>query len=205
MLAHIPSGDWCGIGAVLLRQPRRKEEILAPVWGRLCYAAELVNEHGVFVYRGPAVVLEAINPTKPIKWEKKLSLEGLAELERLKLDGHEVYVGNRYHWIKPTLQSCRATQLYRTLLHELGHWVDFAYKVERPAALLVQDGKLDGYDNLLDKFHGRPNREKEQFAHNYAQKIRQRLQAVQAIPFDRQLDRIRLQEEGLRWQDFAVS
>jgi hypothetical protein len=205
MLAYVPAEDWLGIEAVLLRQPRRKEETLAPVWGRLSYAAELVNKHGAVVYRGPAIVLEGINPTKPFKWEKKLSIEDLAELERLKSEGHEFSAIGKQHTIKPTLESCRATQLYRTLLHEVGHWVDFAEKVERPAAYLGSDGNLDEYCKLLDRFHSRPNREREQFAHSYAQRIRQRLRSIQAIPFDRQLNPERLEGEGLRLQDFVLS
>jgi hypothetical protein len=205
MLTYLPPEDWQGIEAVLLRQPRRKEETLAPVWGRLSYAAELVNKRGAVVYRGPAVVLEAINPTRAFKWGKKLSIDDLAELERLKSEGHDVSAGDRHHLVKPTLKSCRATQLYRTLLHEVGHWRDFAEKVERPAALIGSGDDLDEYQKLLDRFHSRPNLEKEQFAHSYAQKAWQRLRSIQAIPFERQLDRERLLQEGLRLEDFVLA
>jgi hypothetical protein len=205
VLTHVPLGDWSGIGAVLLRQPRRKEETLAPTWGRLSYAADFVDEHGIEVYSGPAVVLEAINPSKAFKWGKKLSIDDLAELERLQSDGHKVVSGDRQHTIKPTLQSCRATQLYRTLLHELGHWADFAEKVEGPAALLDPNDDPDRYSKLLDRFHSRPSREKEQFAHSYAQRLRQRLRSVRAIPFDRRLDREGLEQEGLRLVDFELN
>src|SRR6266849_2407013 len=51
LLLRVPSLDWDGIGAVLLRQPRRKEQTLASVWGRLAYTADL-NKNGRVVYRG---------------------------------------------------------------------------------------------------------------------------------------------------------
>src|SRR5271154_3652783 len=37
LMSCFPTSDWTGIGAVLLRQPRRKEQTLEPVWGRLSY------------------------------------------------------------------------------------------------------------------------------------------------------------------------
>lgn len=58
---------------------------------------------------------------------------------------------------------------------------------------------------LLDKFHCRPNMEKEQFAHSYAERLRQRLTAIHVLPFDRQLDREQLRKDGLGLEDFELS
>jgi hypothetical protein len=204
LLSNVPLADWEGIKAILLRQPRRKEQVLASVWGRLAYAADLVDRRGRIVYEGPAIVLEAVNPAEPIKFGKKLSPEDLAELDRLRLDGHNIRQGDRNHIVEPTLESCRATQLYRTLLHELGHWVDFLEKVERPAAL-VASGASDQYSVLLDRYHQRPSREKEQYAHSYAEQTRQHLNATRVLPFDRQLDRGQLQRDDVLMQDFEFS
>jgi hypothetical protein len=33
LLSFLPTADWEGIGAILLRQPRRKEQTLETVWG----------------------------------------------------------------------------------------------------------------------------------------------------------------------------
>jgi hypothetical protein len=87
----------------------------------------------------------------------------------------------------------------------LGHWVDFLEKVERP--FTASDGNFQGdlYERLLSRFHSRPTREKEQYAHAYAEGIRQQLTALHVIPFDRQLDRARLVEEKLRLEDFLPS
>jgi len=84
LLRYLPSKDWEGIGAVLLRQARRKEQTLASVWGRLAYAVDLVKKSGRVVYRGPAIVLEAVNPIAPVKFGRGLSIDSLDELDRLR-------------------------------------------------------------------------------------------------------------------------
>lgn len=205
LMSHVPTTDWEGLEAVVLRQPRRKEQTLASVWGRLAYFAELVNRRGDVLYSGPAIVIEAVNPTEPLKFGKSLSLDDAAELGRLRSDGHELRTGDRSHTIEPTLETCRATQLYRTMLHELGHWVDFLEKVQRPSAALGADEEGDGYGGLLDRYHSRPSREKERFAHDYAVRLRKHLVEIRAIPFDRELDRDQLMKDGLRVQDFVFS
>ena len=88
MLSYLPAPDWAGIGAVLLRQPRRKEQTLEAVWGRFSYAADLVDRNGNVLYAGPAIIIEAVKPDASIKFGKRLFPEGIAELERLKTDGH---------------------------------------------------------------------------------------------------------------------
>jgi len=204
LFLHVPSQDWEGMGAVLFRQPRRKEQTLASVWGRLAYAADLANKNGRVIYSGPALVLEAVNPIMPVKFGRALSVDSVDELDRLKSDGHKIR-SDRDHTIQPTLMSCRATQLYRTFLHELGHWVDFLEKVERPFAASNGDLHNHLYPRLLSKFHSRPDREKEHFAHAYAERIREQLTALQVIPFDRQLNRECLIEDGLQLEDFSPS
>jgi hypothetical protein len=199
MLSLLPLKDWDGVEAILLRQPRRKEQTLAPVWGRLVYAAQLVNKRGNIVFQGPVIVIEGVNPSQSLKYGSSNSPEDLTELERLKADGHRMRPGGR---LDSTVESCRATQLYRTLPHEVGHWVDFLDNVERPSASAESNGIPDVYEKLLNHFHNRPSREKEQFAHSYAQRIRQRLLAAQQIPFERQLDQKQIEHDGLRLKDF---
>jgi hypothetical protein len=198
LLSYVPPEDWEGIEAILLRQPRRKEQLLEPVWGRLAYASDLVDGKRRVVYQGPLIVLEAVNPCQPIEFGKRLSADDAAELDRLKSDGHTIRNGDKNNTVTPTLASCRATQLYRTFLHELGHWVDFMEKVERPAAFLASDE----YPGLLDRFHGRTTKEKEQFAHRYAEQLRRGLVATHVLPFDRQLEPERLNHDNLLVQDF---
>ncbi|MEM6884393.1 MAG: hypothetical protein AAF571_05120, partial [Verrucomicrobiota bacterium] len=38
ILNHIPQDDLMGLGLIVFRQPKNKEQILSPVWGRLIYA-----------------------------------------------------------------------------------------------------------------------------------------------------------------------
>ena len=163
-----------------------------------------MNGRGDVLYSGPAIVIEAVNPTEPLKFGKSLSLGDATELERLRSDGHKLRPSDRNHTIEPTLESCRATQLYRTMPHELGHWVDFLEKVQRPSAALGPAEETDGYGGLLDRYHRRPNREKEYFAHAYAKRLRERLVALRAIPFDRELDCQQIKQDGLRLQDFHL-
>ena len=203
LLSCLPTPDWEGIEAILLRQPRRKEQTLAAVWGRLTYAADFVDGRGEILYSGPAIIIEAVNPRKPIKFGKRLSIESAAELDRLRSDGHHVRDGDRNHTVDSTLESCRATQLYRTLPHEIGHWVDYLEKVERPSGQLGADASSD-YQTLSDRFHSRPAREREQFAHGYAERLRAHLTAEQLIPFDRQLDREQMQQDNLLLRDFEL-
>jgi len=204
MLSFLPAGDWDGIEAILLRQPRRKEQTLAPVWGRLVYAAQLVNERGVEVHFGPVIIIEAVNPTQPIKYGKSLSPQGIVELERLKGDGHRILSGDRNHTVVSTVESCRATQLYRTLPHEIGHWFDFLEKVERPTAITQNRAEPEVYENLRQKFHQRPVQEKEQYAHAYAQRVFQVLLQNRKIPFKRQLDSKQMKIDSLRPDDFEL-
>lgn len=203
VMSHVPDSDWTGLDAIFLRQPSRKEQVMAPVWGRLAYAADIINERNQILYSGPAIILEAINPTEPFKFGKRLSPEGSEEIERLISDGHKLRPGDKANTFDMSLESCRATQLYRTLLHELGHWADFLEKVERPASAL-SDGS-DVYPDLLEKYHRRPKREREQYAHKYAENLRLRLVKTRVIPFSRQLDCERLESEKLRLTDFTLS
>lgn len=198
LMSLVPLGDWEGMQAVVLRQPRRKEEMIASVWGRLSYSAELVNSQGKVVYSGPAITVEAVNPSKPLKFGKSLSPDASPELERLVSDGHRLRRGDRHHTLDLSLESCRATQLYRTIPHELGHWIDFLEKVQRPSAA---DESAD-YACLLDRYHSRPTREKEHFAHAYADRLRMQLLAMGAIPFDRRFQSEQLQKDGLLVEDF---
>jgi len=116
VLRHIPPTDYSRLNLIVFRQPKRKEEILNAVWGRLVYSYKFESK-----YR-PAVILEAINSNKVLKWPKSQSPDGQRELERLKIDGHEIDTTKREHQIRCSLESIRSTQLYRTLPHEIGHY-----------------------------------------------------------------------------------
>ena len=186
LLGLMPVEHIKDIKIFVLRQPKRKEQILAPVWGRLVYSSDIYGFSGATVY------LEAQNPKQPWKWNKSLTPELAKELERLHEDGHVVETEKRQHIINSTLDTIRNTQLYRTLPHEIGHYVDYLTKVEEP-----------GKDNpeqwavLNEKYHARPSQEKESFAHRYADEFRKQQTSVGAIPFERMFDEVKMRNIGL--------
>jgi hypothetical protein len=177
VLRNVPFSDFFGIDFIVLRQPKRKEEIINPVWGRLAYFAE-IGPH-----QGRAIFLEALNPSKPIRWSKSLTPDERQELERLRDDGHEIITTRQEHKINVSLESVRATLLYRTLLHEIGHIVD--------------------NDRDRDAFGRKSSLEKETFAHLYAEKLRERLVRFGVIPFARIFDKKIIARDGLSVSDFT--
>jgi len=178
VLEHVPSIDFDGIDFIVLRQPKRKEEIIEPVWGRIAYYAE------IGAHQGRAIFLEALNPSKPMRWSKSLTPDRQQELERLRGDGHEIITTSQDHKINVSLESIRATQLYRTLLHEIGHSVD--------------------NDRDRNVFYQKSSLEKETFAHQYAEKMRERLVQFGIIPFDRMFDKKTMARDGLSVSDFTA-
>jgi hypothetical protein len=129
--------------------------------------------------QGPAVLLEAVNPGRVWKWGRELSPLDVLEVEKLKYDGHMVEDSGKRLVFRSSASAMRATQLYRTLLHEIGHWVDWLEKVVHPAA-----NSAVPYEVLSDRYFARPQQEREQFAHHYADRTRERLIVAQCIPFD---------------------
>lgn len=179
VLSHVPLADWAGLETFVLRQPTRKARLLGPVWGRMFYHANLGFRGSSIVRTGPVLFLEACDVDATIEWSTSLDPEDAAELDRLRLDSHHVTrVGNK-HLVSTTLDSVRATQLYRTLLHEIGHWRDWLEKVETPS------DQGEDYSTLYDRYFARPKGEVEAFAHRYADNLRAVLQRKGVIPFSR--------------------
>ena len=115
VLGLFPSDDVARIRTLVLRQPTRKQRILSSVWGRLAYFATFPSAEG------PAVVLEAQQPGGTFKWPRSLRPDDADEIERIQQDGHEVTLGRGFWTVRTRLESIRATQLFRTLPHEVGH------------------------------------------------------------------------------------
>ncbi len=192
MLELFPS-DWYWVRLFILRQPKRKEQTLRSAWGRLAYGVE-IGQH-----RGPAVILEAVDLSRSRRWPKSLAPHDVEELERLRADGHRITTTRHGHLIHTDLTAARATQLYRTLPHEIGHWVDYQDKVIMASG---RDGTSEG--ELSDRYFQRPAAEREAFAHRYADTLSARLRARGQIPFERILDPDQLRHDGLRPMDFSA-
>ena len=54
-----------------------------------------------------------------------VAISHVRELDRLRADGHSVRLDRRHWLIEPNAAALRHTQLFRTLLHEIGHHVDY--------------------------------------------------------------------------------
>lgn len=186
VLWHIPPADLAEVALIVLRQPTRKQATLEGVWGRAAFYVEIGT------YTGPAVILDAMTPDKPFRWSKSLTPNGQRELERLREDGHVITETRHNYLITPSLEAIRATQLYRTLPHEIGHQVDFA----RTALAEDDDGSTWASKTSADK---------EAFAHRYADTLRGKLKKQGIIPFPRQLNPETIMQAGLRMSDFLIS
>ncbi|WP_190343156.1 hypothetical protein [Leptolyngbya sp. FACHB-36] len=185
VLSLLPSKDVESISLVVLRQPKRKERLLSPVWGRLQYWSEIHQ------YTGVAIHLEA-QPVETVqRWSKSLTPDEIQELERLAQDGHRVVSERRYYAVHTSLESNRSTQLYRTLPHEVGHYVDYLES--------VQD------DENNDLYWSKPDQEKEAFAHRYATQFWEREKVAGHVPFERILNEEKLVAEGLALSWFTPS
>lgn len=190
----VPAADLGDLRLFVLRQPTRKQAVLSSVWGRLAYFAQFNAR-----LSGPAVFLEAQELDRPWRKRASMSVDARRELERLRADGHPVEeVGGGYRW-KVTLEAARSTQLYRTLLHEIGHQVDYLVSVERPRAAFNPDDPAseDLWDTLSERYWAKPTAEKETFAHRYAAELGDRLRREGKLPFDRLADPDRLSDQGL--------
>lgn len=141
VLDCIPTDDLKGIEFVVLRQPKRKEEILSPVWGRYHPYSEFDGRFG------GVIILEAMDLGRVLRWRKPQDAFWLEELEQLRNEGHEITETRKHFEIRSTLAAVRQTQLFGTVPHEVGHHVH----------------TLRGAD-----FSRLPTSEKERFAKDYA-------------------------------------
>jgi hypothetical protein len=192
ILHLIPPHDLAPIKLIVLRQPKRKEQIMCPVWGRLQYWSEIKG------HAGPAIYLEAQSLNKTIRWPKSLCVEDSRELERLIADGHNVVSDRRYHTIHNNLESTRFTQLYRTLPHEIGHYVDYFESVKNPS-----NGDSDEESRLEAIYDSKPSFDKEAFAHQYATQFFEQHNKTGLLPFERILNEKGIAAEGLELSWFS--
>lgn len=135
-------------------------------------------------HRGRAIFIEAISLSKPMRWSKSMLPDVEIELKRLERDGHEITTTKRHHIVSSSPESVRATQLYHTLLHEIGHHID--------------------YSRNPNAFDRKITHEKEVFADRYADTLREELHKKKVIPFERVLDPRRIKQGGLKMSDFIA-
>jgi hypothetical protein len=161
-----------------MRQPTCKQRILCRVWGRAIYSFDIDK------YSGSAIVIEA-QDLSPVEWPNSIGPERVRELDRLRQDGHDVHHTRRGIEIRVTPNSLRNTVLYRTLLHELGHHVDY---------------KRSSKDDWSCKTKAM----KEDYAHRYALELKTTLSALRVLPFAPIINDGSLLADGLRREWFCL-
>lgn len=181
LLAVVPPADWEEIRSIVLRQPTRRQNLLRPVWGRVVFGRQDLD------WAGSAIHLDAQNPTEKIRWPISLHPETRLEIRRMAADGHQVVRDRRYWNIRPNSSSIRNTQLYHTLLHEIGHFRD----------------RRRWSDS--ERYFRRCWRERETRAARYATTINTELRRNGLIPFDRMQDDETMRADGLDPQWFVRS
>lgn len=171
LLRHIPEDHRRDITVFAFRQPTRKQAIHAGVWGRLGYLADFGR------FSGPSILLEAQPVNLTYNLENNLSAYWMRELRLLEQEGHHVRLMKRHFAVQSPAEAIRNTQLFRTLLHEIGHYVDYLEKVVQPAEA------PDSPDDLQDRYFARPKMEGERFAEKYSASLRDELRLKGIVPF----------------------
>ncbi len=195
IIKNVPFEEIDGLTMIILRQPTKKEEILSSVWGRFIYSYEYKGDFET------AIILESFEYPQELIRTKKQSLEQQKEFERLKIDGHKFTETKRNFVANLTLEKVRNTQLYRTLVHEFGHYVHYKKEVLDNEK---EDESIEDWEKRRDLFHKIPSQEKERFANNYALKVSTKLKKLNKIPFDRILDEKTIENEKLSLDDFVM-
>ena len=172
VLKLIPHADRKDVEVIAFRQPKRKERIFSAVWGRMAYWAEFGKHEGV------AVVIEAIEDDYRYKVGTSIGPMHTRELAALEADGHNIVCDGKAIHIVTTSDAIRRTQLFRTLLHEIGHHVDYEQKVTRPS-----DAGEGNWLELRDLYFTRPKREREHFADRYAAEVLASVRQHGVVPF----------------------
>lgn len=176
------------IELIVLRQPKRKEEILKSAWGRFVYYADLGK------YSGPGIYIEAIEVGRVLKWGDKLTPFEKKELELLAFDGHRIEKVNRGYHIHTTPETVRNTQLFRTLPHEIGHAVDYLTNSLEPSINADTESESE---YISDAYRSKPTLDKEEYANRYAKEFYQTNCNAGRLPFKLIVDEERLLAMGL--------
>jgi len=181
---------------IVLRQPKKKEEILRPVWGRFVYYVDLGK------YSAPAIYLEAIQPGQVIKWSNKLGPYQKKELASLESDGHRIEKVKRGYNVHTSITTVRNTQLFRTLAHEIGHVVDYLKSSLNPSA---ESGSEAKSDYITQGFDSKPYHDKEEYAHRYSREFYKKWSTEGSLPFDKIYDVESLKSMGLNPEWFGLN
>lgn|GEM_PF-255697 len=185
------------IELIVLRQPKKKEEILKPVWGRLVYYADLGR------YSGSAIYLEAVQMNYIIKWGNKINAYERKELNSLEADGHTIKKIKKGYDIYTNPETVRNTQLFRTIPHEIGHAVDYLKNVLEPS--IEADTEAE-YEYITNAYRSKSSLDREEYAHRYAREFFSKWSTQGSLPFKRIYNEKKLKEMGAdpEWFNFNI-
>ncbi|MFT4511883.1 MAG: hypothetical protein ACI89X_002085 [Planctomycetota bacterium] len=194
VLRLLPHDDVARIRFIALRQPTKKQRLLSLAWGRLAYFADYGG------MRGPAIAIDSQRINGVSKHPKSMSPDENEELDRLQQDGHIVTPGRRSWSVESSPDAVRRTQLFRTLPHEVGHYVQYDREVRLAAA-----GDLAEECRLRDLHFTKPTLDSEQFAHRYAREFGERMKLAGSFPFAPIVNRFHMKQHGLDPAWFGLS
>ncbi|MBE9029433.1 hypothetical protein IQ266_06605 [filamentous cyanobacterium LEGE 11480] len=189
ILNFVPETHLEGLELIIFRQPTRKQSNQNPVWGRFLYYATPGK------YAGTAICLEAQSLKQPLSWGRSLTPYDVKELDRLRTDGHLIHQTKRGYQITSTAISMRNTILFRTVLHELGHYIDWLQSVIWPTSELADQLEVE---RIEQAFTTKPSQMKEEFAHRYAIEQFTDLQRQGKLPFQPIFDRASMHRDQLQ-------
>ncbi|NRB65303.1 MAG: hypothetical protein HRU40_20185 [Saprospiraceae bacterium] len=188
VLNLIPQEHIEEIELVVLRQPKKKEEILKPVWGRFVYYADIGKYHGAGVY------IESMKAETTLKWGNRIDPYERKELQALESEGHKITKVKKGYDIRTSAESIRNTQLFRTLPHEIGHAIDYLKNSLEPSINATTEAESD---YISDKYSSKPSHDKEEFAHRYAREFYAKMSSQGHLPFSKILNKEKLIEMNL--------
>lgn len=196
ILKQIPKKDIEEISLIVFRQPKRKEEFINRAWGRYVYYADIGK------YSGPGIYLEAQPINCKIKWPISATPDQFKEIQRLEDDGHIVTKDKRYFYIQTSPDTIRNTQLYRTIPHEVGHAIDYLVNSLEPS---INADTEDESKYISKVYDSKPVKDKEAFAHRYADSFRKKLIEKEVIPFDMIINEESMLEMNLKPEWFIYN
>jgi len=183
------------IEIIVLRQPKKKEEILKSVWGRFVYYADLGR------YSGAGIYIESVKVDSVLKWGNSITPFDKKELLALESDGHKIKQVKRGYEIHTTPHTVRNTQLFRTLPHEIGHAIDYLKNSIDPAVEAESEEESDYISRVFD---AKPSLDKEEYANRYAKEFYSKWSVEKKLPFNKIYDEEHLKSIGLnpKWFDY---
>jgi predicted SprT family Zn-dependent metalloprotease len=98
------------------------------------------------------------------------------------MDGHSFLESKKTFSALLQIDSVRNTQLYRTLIHEFGHYKQYLELVERAGH---EDEDFEEWNKRNEKYFKISSSDKESYAHKYADELINKPRKENIVPFDR--------------------